>query len=136
MKTTVSMIGLGALLATMSIAAPAHAIPRTFVSGTGSGSTCTRAAPCATFQLAHDATDAGGEVNCLNDGDFGTLTITKSVTIDCTGTNASITTTGVGVTIDTVGITVHMRNVGIQGFSTTSGPGILYTRGTALYVEK
>src|SRR5262245_41279396 len=70
-------------------ATPAGAIPRTFVSSTGVGSACTRVAPCTTFQAAHDATDLGGEINCLGSGSFGGLSITKSITIDCAGTVAA-----------------------------------------------
>jgi hypothetical protein len=65
-------------------AAPASAlINRTYVSSSGSGAACSRAAPCATFQAAHDNTTAGGEINCLDSSDFGTLTINKSISIVC-----------------------------------------------------
>jgi hypothetical protein len=114
---------------------PAHAIPRTFVSGTGAGVACTRAAPCGTFQFAHDATDPGGEINCVDAGHYGQVTITKSITIDCAGTTGVISTTDVGVTINTAGVVVRLRNLTIQGLGIDSGPGVKFTAGAALYVE-
>ena len=86
MNTTVLPAALGILL--VCLVAPADAIPRTFVSGKGGGVACTRAAPCADLQTAHDATDSGGEVTCLDGGNFAgasTVTISKSITIDCGG---------------------------------------------------
>src|SRR5262249_38802870 len=92
MKTTAFLVSAAAALGVT--VGSAHAIPRSFVSGAGAGTTCTRAAPCATFQAAHNATDPGGEVNCIDPGDFGAVTITKSITIDCTGTLGTIRTGG------------------------------------------
>jgi hypothetical protein len=118
-------------------ATSAHAIPRAFVSSTGAGVACTRAAPCATFQVAHDAADPGGEVNCIDAGDFGTLTITKSITIDCAGTLGAIrTSAGAAVTINTAGVVVRLRNLAISGNTSSTNLGINFTNGAALYVEK
>jgi len=98
-------------------ATEAHAIPRTFVSGGGSGTACNRAAPCATFQLAHDATDANGEINCIDAGDFGPVHITKSITIDCTGTVGSISAAASdAILVDAPGATVRVRNLTLEGF--------------------
>src|SRR3982750_2848833 len=95
-------------------AAPADAAPRAFVSSTGSGATCTRAAPCATFQAAHDATDPNGEVNCLDGGDYGPINISKSISIDCTGTAGTIAvTTGTGVNISGSNLIVRLRGLAI-----------------------
>src|ERR1043166_2925032 len=61
---------------------------RTWVSGVGSDANpCSRTAPCITFAGAISKTAAGGEIDCLDPGGFGAVTITKSMTIDC-GTNA------------------------------------------------
>src|SRR3982751_3588239 len=99
-------------------ASQAHAIPRTFVSASGGGAACTRAAPCATFQLAHDATDINGEINCVDAGDFGPVHITKSITIDCAGTVGSISApTSDAILIDVIGITVRLRNLTLEGFA-------------------
>jgi hypothetical protein len=68
---------------------------RTWVSGVGDDvNPCSRTAPCKTFAGAISKTAAGGEINCLDPGGFGTLTITKSITIDCSGTFGSVLSSG------------------------------------------
>src|SRR4051812_46768015 len=124
-----------ALFAIVAATTSAHAVPRTFVSGTGAGATCTRAAPCATFQLAHDATDPGGEINCVDAGEFGRVNITKSITIDCTGTAGTISTATKGVFINTAGGVVRLRGLSIRGRNSPSGPGIDVQDVGALFVE-
>jgi len=89
MKTMPFIIGLLLCLH----ATPALAIPETWVASNGGGAACTRAAPCLTFAAAHTATDSGGTIKCVDAADFGVLTITKSITIDCTGTNGGIVAT-------------------------------------------
>src|SRR3954469_14065086 len=106
-----------ATLLMASDSSPAHAIPRTFVSGSGGGAVCSRAAPCATFQAAHDATDSGGEINCVDAGDYGGVTITKSITIDCAGTVGGISgaLVATAVTINTASVVVRLRNLTLNG---------------------
>lgn len=62
-----------AMLGSMLPLSSLQAAPRTSVSGTGSGATCTRAAPCANFTTALAATGPGGEINVLEPGDFGAI---------------------------------------------------------------
>src|SRR5436309_9778910 len=58
---------------------------RTWVSGVGDDANpCSRTAPCKTFAGAISKTAANGEIDCLDPGGFGTVTITKSITIDGT----------------------------------------------------
>jgi Bacterial Ig-like domain (group 3) len=60
-------------------------IVHTWVSGDGDdNSDCSRAAPCQTFAGAIAKTAVGGEIYCLDSSNFGPVTITKSITIDCT----------------------------------------------------
>ena len=128
--------GLAAMTVSLLSAKPAHAIPQTFVSGAGGGAACTRVAPCATFQAAHDVTDAGGVITCLDSGNFGssTTTISKSITIDCAGTAATaFPVAGAAFTISTAGVVVRLRNLTIQGTGATTG--ILFSAGAALFVE-
>src|ERR1700690_1290088 len=77
----------GALLAIMLYAAPANAqATRTWVSGVGDDANpCSRTAPCKTFAGAISKTLAAGEIDCLDPGGFGALTITKSLTIEADG---------------------------------------------------
>ena len=69
---------------------------RTWVSGVGDDvNPCSRTAPCKTFAGAISKTFTGGEIDVLDDGGFGTLTITKSITIDGGGHLASALSSGV-----------------------------------------
>ena len=63
-------------------AAPAQAqSTRTWVSGVGDDANpCSRTAPCKTFAGAISKTAAFGEINVLDPGGFGAVTITHSIT--------------------------------------------------------
>ena len=55
---------------------------RTWVSGVGDDANpCSRTAPCKTFAGAISKTAIGGEINVLDPGGFGGVTITKSIQI-------------------------------------------------------
>jgi hypothetical protein len=117
---------------------------RTWVSGVGDDvNPCSRTAPCKTFAGAISKTAAGGEIDALDPGGFGTVTITKSITIDGNGTHASIlasATNGVNVNDSATAtpgtIAVTLRNLSINGAGTTLGiNGINFTSGKILKVE-
>jgi hypothetical protein len=62
---------------------------RTWVSGVGDDANpCSRTAPCKTFAGSISKTAAGGEINVIDPGGFGGVTITKSVTIRGRGPTA------------------------------------------------
>src|SRR5688572_24992148 len=64
---------------------------RTWVSGVGDDANpCSRTAPCKTFAGAISKTAANGEINVLDPGGFGAVTITKSLTISAEGTLGGI----------------------------------------------
>src|SRR5687767_15406009 len=64
---------------------------RTWVSGVGDDvNPCSRTAPCKTWAGAISKTAACGEIDALDPGGFGAVTITKSITLDGTGQMASI----------------------------------------------
>jgi hypothetical protein len=64
---------------------------RVFVSVTGNDANpCTAGSPCKTFQAAHDAVLAGGEISVLDTGGYGTLVISKAISIVAVGVEASI----------------------------------------------
>src|SRR4051794_41622147 len=93
-------VGLAATCVGLLAAAPTYALNSvSFVSPAGTGSSCTRAAPCSLIGQAHDQALPGGEVHCLNSGPFDTtLDITKSITINCAGTAISaISVNGAGI---------------------------------------
>src|SRR6201995_2028587 len=103
------------LLASAPASAPAT---RTWVSGVGDDANpCSRTAPCKTFAGAISKTATAGEINCLDPGGFGTVTIVKSITLNCVGTLGSILASGVpGITINATaaGSNVILRGLQIN----------------------
>jgi hypothetical protein len=106
----------------LTIASLGHAqATRTWVSGVGDDvNPCSRTAPCKTFAGAISKTTAGGEIDALDAGGFGTFTISKSITIDGTGVLAGIFAAGTnGITINakeaTNVISVRLRGLSING---------------------
>ena len=116
---------------------------RTWVSGVGDDvNPCSRTAPCKTFAGAISKTADKGEINALDPGGFGTITITKNITIDGKGTNASILAAGAsaGVIVnDSLAAApntsvVTLRNLSINGV-TTGVHGINFISGKTVNVE-
>jgi hypothetical protein len=115
---------------------------RTWVSGTGNDAdSCSRTAPCKTFAGAISKTAPGGEINALDPGGFGALTITKAITIDGGGGQvASVLVAGTNGIVVSAGAnqTVTLRNLRINGvLGTPSGGlnGIQFLSGAALHIE-
>ncbi|HWU74068.1 MAG TPA: hypothetical protein VN137_11320 [Sphingomonas sp.] len=105
-------------------ASPAAAqATRTWISGVGDDvNPCSRTAPCKTFAGAISKTAAGGEIDCLDPGGFGTVTITKSITLDCRETEGSILASGTsGINVNGANIVVIVRGLSINGAGTTPG---------------
>lgn len=114
---------------------------RTFVSGgieADDSNPCTNTAPCRTFSAAMANTNAGGEIDALDAGSFGPVTITKAITIDGGGGQvASILADGVNGIVVSAGATdkVILRNLRINGI-TTGLNGIRLLSGGQLIVDK
>jgi hypothetical protein len=114
---------LAGFLAPVLASAPAHAqATRTWVSGVGDDNNtsfgCSRTATCKTFAAAISVTDTNGEINCVDPGGFGTLTITKSITIDCTGTFGGIVVAGSnGITINLTATPDPLKSVVLRGLN-------------------
>ena len=111
---------------------------RTWVSGVGDDANpCSRTAPCKTFAGAISKTATGGEIDCIDPGGFGAVTITKAITIDGTGTFAGILsalTNGIIVNAPATDI-VTIRGISINGGGGTGGiNGIRFIAGKALNV--
>src|SRR5215471_18886117 len=87
------------LLAFMLIPNAAQAQPtRVFVAAQGSdGNPCTFALPCRTFQHAHDVVAAKGEIDVLDPAGYGSLTITKAISIQGHGFAGLAVTSGDGI---------------------------------------
>jgi hypothetical protein len=130
---------LAAILFLGSVAVAQAQATRTWVSGVGDDANpCSRTAPCKTFAGAISKTAAGGEINALDPGGYGAVTITKSITIDGGGTLASILATlgsnGINVNAAPSDV-VTIRNVAINGANTGLN-GIRFLAGGALHIEK
>ena len=119
---------MGLALASLLWATPAHAqATRTWVSGVGDDiNPCSRSMPCKSFAGAISRTVVGGEINCLDAGGFGTVVITKSITIDCHDVFAGIlnpSANGININFDGFAPgdtrkTVRLRNLNINGLTT------------------
>jgi len=121
-------VALPALALMLLVAGPAQAqASRTWVSGVGDDANpCSRTAPCKTFAGAISKTATFGEINCLDPGGFGAVTITKSITIDCHEIFGSINNDSVNAIIiaydsfagTDVRKTVRLRNILMNGITT------------------
>ncbi len=110
---------------------------RTWVSGVGDDANpCSRTAPCKTFAGAISKTAAKGEINVLDPGGFGAVTITKSITISSEGFAAGILAAGTNGVVVNAGATdfVVLRGLDFEGIGTGLN-GINFLAGGALQVE-
>ena len=108
------------VLLTLSAAAQAQAT-RTWVSGVGDDANpCSRTAPCKTFAGAISKTATGGEINVLDPGGFGGVTITKSITISSEGFEAGVLVSGTNAIVINATSTsdVVLRGLDIEGLGT------------------
>jgi hypothetical protein len=135
-----NIIGISAaMLALCLLAGTAHAqATRTWVSGVGDDANpCSRTAPCKTFAGAISKTAAGGEIDALDPGGFGAVTITKAITIDGGGGPvASVLVAGTNGIVVQAGPSdiVTLRNIRINGIGSGLN-GIRFLAGKALIVE-
>lgn len=109
---------------------------RTWVSGVGDDvNPCSRTAPCKTFAGAISKTAAGGEINCLDPGGFGAVTIIKAMTIDCEYTEGGMLAGGNGVVVNApADAVVNLRGLDIFGVNPPTN-GIRFIAGAALHVD-
>jgi nitrous oxidase accessory protein NosD len=122
-------------------AAPAAAqATRTWVSGVGDDANpCSRTAPCKTFAGAISKTAAGGEINCIDQGAYGAVTITKSIALVCVGVTAGVLHSSTnGVVINAAATDdIFIKGLDINGSPPTSPGlnGIRFLAGASLTVE-
>jgi hypothetical protein len=111
--TTALVVGFSAI---------AHAqATRTWVSGVGDDANpCSRTAPCKTFAGAISKTAASGEINVLDPGGFGGVTITKSITIRSDHVQAGVLVSGTNGIVVNAGATdkVVLEGLDIEGLGT------------------
>jgi hypothetical protein len=94
---------------------------RTWVSGVGDDANpCSRTAPCKTFAGAISKTAPSGEIDVLDPGGFGALTITKAITIDGTPVVAGVLVSGTAGFVVNAGANdlVVIRGLDFNGLGT------------------
>ena len=121
-RTARSRLAVAASVLFIAIAGPAIAqASRTWVSGVGDDANpCSRTAPCKTWPGAISKTAAKGEMNALDPGGFGGVTITKSIVIDGAEQHASTLVSGTNAIVinATADDRVILRNISINGMQT------------------
>lgn len=144
MKSSRYLIAAFVAAAFLALVPGAHAqATRTWVSGVGDDANPgSRTAPCKTFAGAIAKTAAGGEIDGLDPGGFGALTITKAITLDGCATHAGVLVAGTnGITINdaTPGDTIILRRLDINGISVGGTPegltGVSIVAGTNVLIE-
>lgn len=127
-----SLTIIGAALVPLVCGTPAQAqASRTWVSGVGDDANpCSRTAPCKTFAGAISKTAVDGQIDCLDPGGFGAVTITKSITIDCHEVFGSVLVSGTnGIVINSdSAANVRLRNLNFTGLA--SGINGILIQGT------
>ena len=145
--------GAGSCVITMGSAASASATfysasaappaSRTWVSAAvgSDANPCTRTAPCLTFAAALAQTMPGGEIDALDQGNFGPVTITNAINIS--GIDVSAAGTSAPNVPGTSGVTVaagasdviNLRGLIFDGFNQTATSGVVFTSGGQLHIE-
>jgi hypothetical protein len=124
-----------ALVLGFSTAAYAQA-SRTWVSGVGNDANpCNRVAPCQTFAGAISKTAPGGEINVLDPGGFGAVTITQSITIRSDHVEAGVLVNGTNGIVVSAGATdrVVLEGLDFEGLGTGLN-GVRFLAGKELYI--
>src|SRR5271155_2084092 len=140
MKTLRWVAALATLTITMTMfAATASAqATRTWVSGVGDDANpCSRTAPCKTFAGAVSKTAPGGEIDALDPGRFGAVTVTKALTIDGGGGQvASVLVSGTNGIVVQAGLNdaVTLRNLRLNGIGAGIN-GIRFLSGATVVIE-
>jgi hypothetical protein len=125
MRPILALFAFALLAATSTAGAQAT---RTWVSGVGDDANpCSRTAPCKTWAGAISKTAASGEIDALDPGGFGALTITKAITIDGgNGNTAGVLVSGTnGIVVSAgTGDAVILRNIDFNGLAPAPGAGV------------
>ena len=100
---------------------------------------CTRAAPCQTFSGAMASTIPGGEIDVLDPGDYGPLTITRAISIYndtflVGGIIPGPATSGIVINAGIKDV-VNLRGLFLDGATASGTSGIVFNTGAGLNVE-
>ena len=121
MRENVRLTAIAVILLLASSAACWAQATRTWVSGVGDDANpCSRTAPCKTFAGAISKTSTGGEINVIDPGGFGAVTITQSVSIIAEGFTGGVLVSGTNGIIINAGASdkVLLRGLDIDGLGT------------------
>ncbi len=135
-RALAKVVSVSILSLSLATVASAQAT-RTWVSGVGDDvNPCSRTAPCKTWAGAISKTAPGGEIDALDPGGFGAVTITKGMTLDGGGGIVASTlnsgTTGILVNAANTD-KIWIRNIMINGGNTgTNGVRVLNAKSVAL----
>jgi hypothetical protein len=139
-KITSLLLTLASLLALGLSTAPAQPLnTRSFISANGlDTNACTRTAPCRTLQKAHDSTSASGDINMLDPAEYGTVTITKAISIvnDGVGSAGILVPAGQnGININAAATDkINLRGLIIEG-AASGVNGIVFIAGASLTID-
>ena len=132
---------IGLAFALFALALPATALAqatRTWVSGVGDDANpCSRTAPCKTWAGAISKTAVNGEIDALDPGGFGAVTIIKAITIDGgPGIAGVLVAAGNGINVNVLATdVVTLRNLDINGVGGGGVNGIHLSNGGTLNIE-
>ena len=135
MKTLVLLCASLCSMVLLFAASPVWAQSVLWVASNGSdANACSQTSPCLTFQ---GAINKGGvaQVRCLTSGNYGAVTLTGSITIDCgTGNVGTVSITGSGngaiTTNITSAATIVLRHLSLNGNNSASFGIASFTSGT------
>jgi hypothetical protein len=132
LRFSLKLVVLLAVFSSTALFARAQATRTWVASSAGGGNDanpCSRTAPCLTFAGAISKTADGGEIDVIEPGSYGAVTINKAITIDG-GTGAGwagilAAENGTAITVDTTGNqrNVILRNLTLQGARQTNSGG-------------
>jgi hypothetical protein len=152
MRTSIKqLLTLVIFMLALSSVAQGQAV-RTWVSGVGDDvNPCSRTAPCKTWAGAFTKTFINGEIDALDPGGYGTLNITKSITLNGgtgSGWGSTLASSTVGFTVNIAvsandplrQVTLKHLSINGAGFigsvgTRTGTNGINYIQGNRLIVE-
>jgi hypothetical protein len=128
---TLPLLAFSAILFVCSLASSAQAQTaiRTYVSVSGSDTNpCSLTAPCRHFSAAVALTSAGGEVDALDPGGYGSFTIGQAISIEGQGWSyVAPADGGNAITVNVSSGAVSIRGVSLNGVGATgSTNGIMF----------
>ena len=138
MKAKSILAAIASVVALATASGACAQATRTWVSGVGDDANpCSRTAPCKTFAGAISKTAASGEIDVLDPGGFGAVTITKAITIASEGAGeGGVLVSGTnGVTVSAgANDVVVLRGLQFEGAGTGLN-AVKFNSGKALVIE-